>query len=186
MVLPAATAIRLLEESDADALAAAYVRDRAALRRWDPVRTEAFYTPAGQRERIALSLAAHADGLQWPAVILAREEDGDGDGAEVVGQVTVNNIVRGPLQKAFVGYWVFSQHQGRGHATRALGLALALMAEDLGLHRAEASTQQENVGSHRVLERNGFTRMGFAHRYINIDGAWRDSILWERLLAGRP
>lgn len=60
------------------------------------------------------------------------------------------------------------------------------MGRQLGLHRAEATTQVGNVRSNRALERNGFTRIGLAHEYIFINGAWRDEVLWERLLDVEP
>lgn len=56
------------------------------------------------------------------------------------------------------------------------------MTDDLGLHRAEASTNLENLPSQRVLRRNGFTPYGVAHSAIFLDGSWRDGLLWERIL----
>ncbi|MFF7878316.1 GNAT family N-acetyltransferase [Streptomyces californicus] len=64
----------------------------------------------------------------------------------------------------------------------AVGLALRVMREELGLHRAEASTNLENLPSRRVLRHNGFTPYGVAHAAILRDGAWRDGLLWERVL----
>lgn len=60
------------------------------------------------------------------------------------------------------------------------------MRDDLGLCRAEAHTQMDNVASHRVLRSNGFTPWGIAHAHIHIDGAWRDEVFWERRLSDRP
>jgi ribosomal-protein-alanine N-acetyltransferase len=51
--------------------------------------------------------------------------------------------------------------------------------ERLGLHRIEASTQLPNVGSQRVLERCGFTRIGVAPRYLKVDGDWKDVALYQ-------
>jgi ribosomal-protein-alanine N-acetyltransferase len=92
--------------------------------------------------------------------------------------------VRGPIQKGFLGYWVATTSQGQGHASRAVGLVLELMAGELGLHRAEAHTQMENLASHAVLRNNGFTPWGVAHAHIHIAGAWRDEVFWERTLTG--
>jgi ribosomal-protein-alanine N-acetyltransferase len=169
------TAIRLIRESDAAALAAHYARDRDAFRPWEPARSAEFFTPQGQEQRIEGLLAAHRSGALWPAVIVVADE--------LVGQVSVNAIVGYPLHKGVLGYWVATTHQGLGHGGRAVGLILDLMGGQLGLHRAEAFTQVGNVRSNRVLERNGFTRIGLAHEHIFIDGEWRDEVLWERLLA---
>jgi [ribosomal protein S5]-alanine N-acetyltransferase len=66
--------------------------------------------------------------------------------------------------------------------TTIRGLALRVMADELGLHRAEAHTQVENLASHGVLRRNGFVSYGIAHGHIFIQGAWHDEIFWERIL----
>jgi ribosomal-protein-alanine N-acetyltransferase len=52
----------------------------------------------------------------------------------------------------------------------------------LKLHRAEAHTQIDNLPSHGVLRKNGFTSYGIAHAHIFIEGDWRDEIFWERTL----
>ena len=67
-------------------------------------------------------------------------------------------------------------------ATRAVGLMVRLMTDDLGLHRAEAFTQMDNLGSRYVLRRNGFLPCGVTSSRIFTAGQWRDEILWERLL----
>ena len=168
------TAIRLIELGDADALAAHQARDREAFARWEPARPDTFFTPNGQRERIEALLDDRRRGNRWPGVVLA-------DGV-VVGQVTVSTILGEPFRKGFLGYWIGSSHQGRGHASRAVGLTLRLMAEQLGLHRAEAHTQVENLPSHGVLRKNGFRSYGIAHDHIYIHGEWCDEIFWERTL----
>ena len=56
------------------------------------------------------------------------------------------------------------------------------MTDDLGLHRAEAHTQIENVSSQNVLRKNGFLPIGIVRSHIFTAGAWHDEIMWERLL----
>jgi ribosomal-protein-alanine N-acetyltransferase len=167
--------IRLIEPSDAEAIAAHRTRDAEAFRQFEPEQPPAFFTPEGQAERIGRLLAGHHAGAGWPGVVLA-------DG-EVVGQVTVGGVLAQPhLRRGSVSYWVATAAQGQGHAGRAVGLVLRLMAKELGLHRAEASTNLENVASQRVLRRNGFTPYGVAHSSILLNGSWQDALLWERLL----
>jgi ribosomal-protein-alanine N-acetyltransferase len=168
------TAIRLIEPGDAEALAAHQARDREAFARWEPARPAAFFTSDGQRQRIEEQLEDYRRRNRWPGVVLA--------GGDVIGQVTVSTILGEPFRKGFLGYWIASTHQGRGHASRAVGLTLRLMAEQLRLHRAEAHTQVENLPSHGVLRNNGFTSYGIAHGHIFIGGEWRDEIFWERTL----
>lgn len=169
------TSIRLIERTDAAALAAHRARDVAAFRQWEPAQPAAFFTPQGQAERIERLLAGHRAGTVWPGVVLADDQ--------VIGQVTVGGILPQPhLRRGSVGYWTATVAQNRGHAGQAVRLALRVMRDDLGLHRAEASTQLENLPSQRVLRRNAFTPYGVAHSSIFLDGTWRDSLLWERVL----
>lgn len=163
---------------DAEAIADHRARDRQAFARWEPAQPDEFYTPAGQRRRIGTLLDDHGRGTRWPAVILA-------DGV-VIGQVTVSTILYGPFRKGFLGYWVASVAQGRGHATRAVARTLSVMAGELGLHRAEAHTQMENLPSQRVLRANGFRPWGVAHAHFFVEGAWHDEVFWERLLDDTP
>ncbi|WP_182879592.1 GNAT family N-acetyltransferase [Microbispora sp. H10949] len=172
------TSIRLVRVDDAEIIAAHRARDRRAYAQWEPAQPDEFYTTAGQRARIERLLADHRRGDRWPAVIVAE--------GEVIGQVTVSTILRGPFGKGFLGYWVATACQGRGHATRAVGQTLAVMRRDLGLRRAEAHTRLENLASQHVLRANGFRPWGIAHAHILVDGAWRDEIFWERLLDEEP
>ncbi|WSL09494.1 GNAT family N-acetyltransferase [Streptomyces sp. NBC_01288] len=105
---------------------------------------------------------------------------------QVIGQVTVGGILpQVHLRRASVGYWIGSVAQNQGHAGRAVELALRVMTDELGLHRAEASTNLENLPSQRVLRRNGFSPYGVAHSSIFLDGHWRDGLLWERILGNQ-
>ena len=173
-VTPGPTSIRLIQDGDAEALAAHLIRDADSFERWEPFRPAEFFTVPGQHRRIGRLLAQHGQGEIWPAVILA--------GDEVIGQITVQNIEYGPVRGASLGYWVATTQQGHGHATRAVGLATDLMAGQLRLHRAQATTQLDNVGSQHVLRNNGYIAYGVAHSQILLGGQWRDVILWERLL----
>ncbi len=168
------TSIRLIDVRDADAVAAHLARDVQEFARWEPAQPAGYYTPEGQRTRIERLLDGHSNGRLWPGVVLS-------DGL-VIGQVTVSEIVRGPFRKGSIGYWVASAFHKQGHASRAVGSVLQVMADELELHRAEASTQVENLPSQRVLRSNSFTSLGIAHSHIFVDGAWRDGVLWERIL----
>lgn len=168
------TSVRLIELTDAPAIAGHLARDAKESSRWDPARPTEFYTTEGQVKRIELLLGQHLGGLTWPGVIVA--------GDVVIGQVTVTGILRGPFQKGFLGYWVASSFQKNGHASSAVGLALQVMKNELGLHRAEAFAQVENIASNKVLEKNGFTKWGLAHSHTYIAGAWRDEVFWEQTL----
>ncbi|MGL5825787.1 MAG: GNAT family N-acetyltransferase [Nocardioides sp.] len=90
------------------------------------------------------------------------------------GQLTVNNIVRGSAQFASLGYWLDQEVAGRGLMPRAVALAVDHCLFTMGLHRIEIAIRPENTNSLRVVEKLGLDEVGYAPRYLHIDGAWRD------------
>jgi [ribosomal protein S5]-alanine N-acetyltransferase len=103
-----------------------------------------------------------------------------GTGA-MVGYVEVTGIVRGCFQSAYLGYYVFEGHQGRGHMRGALSEVLQLAWETLGLHRLEANIQPGNRASIGLVSRLGFSKEGYSPKYLKISGEWRDHERWAIL-----
>ena len=96
-----------------------------------------------------------------------------------VGQVTVNNIVAGSAQFA-LGRLLGRPGLRRPRAScRARSRWSSTTASSpLGLHRIEVAIRPENANSLRVVEKLGFREVGYAPRYLHIDGAWRDHRLF--------
>ncbi|HCB07782.1 MAG TPA: hypothetical protein DEQ43_26605 [Nocardioides bacterium] len=163
---------------DAAALAAAYTRNRDHLERWDPARPEEFYTVEGQRKEAEQRLDLQERGLFALYVAV-------GPGGDLVGRLNIQNIVRGPMQGGVLGYWVDREHTRRGVATAAVEY-LEGEALRLGLHRLEAGTMVENLPSQRVLLARGFEQYGMAPKLLFLNGAWRDHVLFQKLLHDRP
>jgi ribosomal-protein-alanine N-acetyltransferase len=140
---------------------------------WEPWREKAFLTEDHQRQVIDQALARHGAGTELAYVIL--------DDGQIVGRITVSNIVRGPFHSGNLGYWVGREHNGRGVGTAAVAAMLGVAFEEVGLHRLEAGTLLHNLGSQRVLRRNGFLEIGMAPAYLRIAGKWQDHLLFQRL-----
>jgi ribosomal-protein-alanine N-acetyltransferase len=167
------TAIRPTSLDDLAELVALRNDNRAHTGPWEPSRDDAFYTPAGQRIELDLDAQAWAVGSAYPFSILdAGSED------RLVGRVALANIVRGAWQNATLGYWIAHAAAGRGHATRAVALALRFAFEHARLHRVQPAVIPRNLASIRVVERNGFRREGHAERYLQINGVWEDHTLF--------
>ncbi len=146
--------------------------NREFLAPWEPLRGDEYFTAAGQRCVVQDALARYGEGTTLPHVIV------DGAG-RLVGRITLNGIVRGPFQSCSLGYWVGAAANGRGVATAAVGCILQVAFGSLGLHRVQAETLLHNVRSQRVLEHNGFVRIGMAPNYLKIAGAWQDFNLYQ-------
>ena len=168
--------MRVLRSSDATALAAAYVRNRTHLSRWEPVRPEEYYTEVWQATDIAARLVAHEAGGEYPYGLFV--------GDAVVGRFTLAGIVRGPFQNGSLGYWVDGAYTGRGLASAAVQAIVETARDELGLHRIEAGTLLHNVGSQRVLLKAGFQQIGMAPQYLQISGTWQDHNLYQVILHG--
>jgi len=91
------------------------------------------------------------------------------------GQLTVNNIVRGSAQFASVGYWIDQDFAGRGLMPQAVALAIDHCFFTAGLHRIEIAIRPENTNSLRVVEKLGLHEVGYAPKYLHINGDWRDN-----------
>jgi len=60
----------------------------------------------------------------------------------------------------FIGYWLGTEHWGRGYATEAVGAMLRLGFAETGAAMISAEVLTRNVASLRVLEKLGFTAAG--------------------------
>jgi ribosomal-protein-alanine N-acetyltransferase len=160
-------AVRPLAASDHDAWRVARRRNAAWLVPWDatvPPGGEA--RPTSFRQLVRRLTKQARQGTTYPFAI-------DVDG-RFVGQVTVNNIVRGSAQFASVGYWLDQDVAGRGVMPRAVAMVIDHCFFTAGLHRVEIAIRPENSNSLRVVEKLGIREIGYAPKYLHIDGDWRD------------
>ena len=97
---------------------------------------------------------------------------------EFAGQITVTNITGGSARWAQIGYWIDQRFAGQGVMPTALALVTDYCIFELDLHRVEVAIRPENTASLRVVEKLGFTEVGYAKGYLHIDGAWRDHRLF--------
>lgn len=168
-------ALSPLQRRHAVPLAELYRANRVFLAPYQPLADDSFYTPAAQLERVdATRRRARADESYSYAIEL---ED------MIVGTLTISDVVRGSFQSAHLGYWVSKPVNGRGVATVAVARAVQIAFEDLALHRLQAATLLRNHASQRVLEKNGFERIGVARDYLRIAGRWQDHILFGLVAA---
>ena len=95
-----------------------------------------------------------------------------------VGVLNLSEIIRGPLQQAFLGYYAFAPHAGNGYMREAMRLLLRHAFGPLKLHRVEANIQPANIASLALARSAGFVKEGFSPRYLKIGGRWCDHERW--------
>ncbi len=103
------------------------------------------------------------------------------DGGEIVGVVNLTNIVLGAFRSAYLGYYVFSGHEGQGLMREGLDAVVRHAFRVLKLHRLEANIQPDNVRSLGLVKACGFQQEGHSPRYLKIRGRWRDHERWAIL-----
>ena len=117
------------------------------------------------------AVLARARGESFEFLLVRRRADG-----AIAGYFDVSQIIRGPLQSAFLGYGGVARWSGAGYMTAALRLVVERAFTDLALHRIEANVQPGNAPSIALVERVGFVREGFSESYLKIGGRWRDHV----------
>ncbi len=160
--------LRPLRMADEARFLEATLRSRALHRGWaSPPRT-----PGGFRELVAQS---RRSSCERRLVVGAASR-------EFLGVVSLNEIVRGGFHSAYLGYYAFAPHAGKGLMREALERFVAhAFGPSLRLHRVEANIQPENASSLALVRRLGFRREGYSPRYLKIGGRWRDHERWAVL-----
>ncbi len=174
---PAATAIaggRVALRMPVERDRAEYVKLRevseAHLRPWEP------WTPDGDLIDPGDSfdrLLTTCDTPESRRFLIIENETG-----AIAGQISLNQIFRGPFQNAILGYWIGAPFAGRGLMTEAIRLVLGHAFGPMGLHRVEANIMPHNAASRAVVQKIGFRYEGTAQRYLQIAGAWADHEHW--------
>jgi len=99
----------------------------------------------------------------------------------LAGIVTLSEIVRGVFESAYLGYYGFEPHAGKGLMSEAVRLVVDHGFRKLKLHRLEANIQPANTDSIALVKRLGFKREGYSPRYLKIGGRWQDHERWAVL-----
>lgn len=172
---------RPLRRSDGDAWRAARLRDERIIAPWD-ASSELSWAERHTRSmwhghRSLLASGARRGEIVPLAVTV---------GGEFAGQVTLGGIQRGALRSGWVGYWTDSRFHGQGVATAAVALLVAHAFGPVGLHRVEATIAPANTASRAVVAHLGFRREGRLERYLDIDGAWRDHLVFGMTVEELP
>lgn len=171
---PALSTPRILLRSPMPSDRAEYValrrRSAAVLGPWEPHTPRgALPSPAKVFERLLES--AHTESSRRLLICEVST-------SAIVGQVSLNQIFRGPFNNAILGYWLGEGSHGKGYMTEALALAVEHAFGTLKLHRVEANIIPSNVPSISLVKRLGFRREGTARRYLQIAGRYEDHVHW--------
>jgi ribosomal-protein-alanine N-acetyltransferase len=142
---------------------------------WEPVWAHDHLTRPAFTNRVYWAQRAETQGTAL-AMLMVRRND-----QALLGAITLDNIRRGPVQAATLGYWIGAPHIRRGYMREAI-LAMAHHAfAAMDLSRIEAATLPENAASRGALEKCSFKYEGVAQSYLQINGRWRNHVLYANL-----
>ena len=178
-ILTARLSLRLPEHRDFREWANLRHQGRAFLSPWEPIWAADHLSRASFTNRVYWSQRAVKNGNAVPLFVFHKEA------GQLVGAITLDNIRRGPSQVGTIGYWVGQQYARQGFMSEAIIAMVAHAFGALDLSRVESACLPNNVASRGVLEKAGFKYEGVAQSYIQINGRWRNHVLYAALRGDR-
>ncbi|MDO5658589.1 MAG: GNAT family protein [Paracoccus sp. (in: a-proteobacteria)] len=167
--------LRLPAHSDFKAWAGLREESRAFLTPWEPVWANDHLSRKAFTTRVYWAARAERAGTAVP-FFLERRLDG-----ALLGAITIDNIRRRVAQTATIGYWMGERHARQGYMTEAIRATVHYAFNVLDLSRIEAACLPDNAASRGVLERAGFKYEGVGQAYLQINGRWRNHVLYAHL-----
>jgi ribosomal-protein-alanine N-acetyltransferase len=148
---------------------------REFLAPWEPSWAADELTRAAFRRRLRRHDGEIRDDVAYPFFVFRVADD------QLVGGCTISNIRRGVCQSGSIGYWIGAAHARQGYTSSAVAAIIPFVFSTLGLHRLEAACIPSNEPSRRLLNKLGFREEGHARGYLQINGEWRDHVLFALL-----
>ncbi|WML36844.1 GNAT family N-acetyltransferase [Clostridium sp. OS1-26] len=106
------------------------------------------------------------------------------DSNEVIGTVMLFGFDH-EAKQAEVGYVLHQDFWGKGYCTEAVAMINNFAINNLKLHRLHARVVGGNMGSARVLEKNGFDLEGRLSDHYYIEGKYYDGLIFGKLLGAK-
>jgi ribosomal-protein-alanine N-acetyltransferase len=146
---------------------------------WEPAWSRDHLTRKSFTNRVYWAQRSISNGNALP-LFLIRRSDGN-----LLGAITLDNIQRGPSQSGTLGYWIGETYARQGYMREAIEAVAHYAFQALDLSRLQAACLAENVASRGLLEKCGFKYEGVAQSYLQINGRWRNHVLYASLRADR-
>ncbi|SDE34932.1 GNAT family protein [Rhodobacter capsulatus] len=171
--------LRLPAHSDFRDWATLRAESRDFLTPWEPAWSAEHLGRKAFANRVYWAARAEAAGTALPFFLIERATD------RVLGAITLDNIRRGPAQAGTLGYWVGARHARQGFMREAIAAVVDHAFGPMDLSRIEAACLPENAASRGVLEKSGFKYEGVSQAYLQINGRWRNHVLYANLRPDR-
>ena len=153
-----------------------YLRDQELFERYEPKRSENFYTIMYQHKllRCEYNLAFKKTSIRY--YIFLKE-----DPNTIIGTVSILDIKNTLYSSCQIGYKFSSQYQHMGYASEAVERIIDMVFHDLNLHRINAWVLPDNMPSIHLLQRMGFEWEGLCRGFLLLNGNWMDHLQYSLL-----
>lgn len=163
--------IRSLEESDTETVFALVDRNREHLRRW-LIWVDRSSSPEVTRQFIKDSKRSFENKEAMSAGIWFQRQL-----AGAIGVVHYDWFNR----KLELGYWISTEHQGKGIVTRAVSAMIDDAFNNQGLNRVEIHCAKANIRSRAIPERLGFKQDGVMRQSSLLNDELVDKVIYSML-----
>ncbi len=155
----------------------------AALRRdsedflipWEPTWASDHLSRKAFTNRVYWAQRSIANGTAMP-LFLVRREDERVAGCNHAGSYPPRSCAIGDT-----GYWIGEPFARQGYMREAIQAVVHHAFTVMDLSRIEAGCLPENTPSRRLLELCGYKYEGVAQSYLQINGRWRNHVLYANL-----
>jgi len=142
---------------------------------WEPTWAPDHLSRKAFTNRVYWAQRSISNGSAVPLFLIRREDD------MLLGAITLDNIRRGPAQAGTTGYWIGQAHARAGYMREAVQAVVHYAFDTLDLSRIESGCLPENKPSRNLLEQCGYKYEGVAQSYLQINGRWRNHVLYANL-----
>jgi len=142
---------------------------------WEPSWASDELTKGAFRRRIKRYQKEARQDSAYAFFVFRKEDDA------LMGGCTLSNVRRGVTQCCALGYWIGERFARQGYMYDAVRALIPFIFVTLGLHRIEAACLPMNQPSRNLLVKAGFREEGIALRFLQINGEWRDHVLFALL-----
>ena len=166
--------LRAPHYSDFDQWSSIRENSKTFLELWEPKRSSEFFKRNAFNSRVRWAKKSSNAGQSYQFFIFDKFQN-------LLGSITIDNIRKGPSNAGTLGYWLGKEHTGKGFMREAVLTIIDLSFNKLNISRLEAATLPENKSSRWLLEKVGFKYEGVGQSYLQINGRWRNHVLYGLL-----
>jgi len=99
---------------------------------------------------------------------------------ESAGSISLHGL-EDEYRRGEFGISIHPDYQNQGLGTKSVKMLLEYAFDAQNLHKVRAGFLEGNIGSKKIMEKEGMKREGQERHYKYVDGAWKDMI-WMSLL----